>query len=256
MTRLEVGPLDSQKAMPYYFRSDGDGIRRSYYAPAVRRNLALMEMSAHPISNDLQRGHVYVIDDDPDLRETISEVLRSRGYDSTTYDSVAEFFRAYVPRVPSVILVDMRMPFESGLDLLKRVREQSITTPVIFISGESTAPEAVEAMKAGAVDFIFKPASLATILRAIDTALSKHRDASRHQLAEQQFRSRYKSLTPRERELCAFVARGEKIKAIASALGISEPTVKIHKARVLRKIGATSVTELALNLSRFGTDFP
>jgi FixJ family two-component response regulator len=199
---------------------------------------------------------IHLIDDDLELRETLAAALISRGYETAVYGSAEEFFNSFVASTPSVILVDMRMPVQSGLDLVHRAKQNGVCSPVIFLSGETSAPEAVEAMKAGAVDFIFKPASLATILRAIDSALTAHRDASRHQLAEQQFRSRYKSLTPRERELCAFIARGEKIKAIAAALGISEPTVKIHKARVLRKIGATSVTDLALNLSRFGADSP
>jgi FixJ family two-component response regulator len=199
-------------------------------------------------------GVIHVIDDDQDLCEMLVEVLRSRGYDSFAHESVEHFFLNYKPHTPTVILVDMRMPVESGLDLLKRARSIGVLSPVIFISGETTAPESVEAMKRGALDFIFKPAPLSQILSSIESAMAldiaQHNDA----LIAQEFLARYATLTPRERNLCPYVARDEKIKTIAAALNISEPTVKIHKSRVMKKLAVTTSSELALKLLRYRPD--
>jgi FixJ family two-component response regulator len=197
-------------------------------------------------------GIVHVIDDDQGLRETLVDVLKSHGYDAIAYESVDQFFLKYRRQTPAVILVDMRMPAQSGLDLIRRTRHEDIGSPVIFISGESTAPEAVEAMKIGAVDFLFKPASLSMILSSVESAIG--RDLAHHAAASaaEHFMARYATLTPRERELCPYVARDEKIKAIAAALDISQPTVKIHKARVMKKLGVATAAELALKLDRLG----
>jgi FixJ family two-component response regulator len=202
-------------------------------------------------SHAAARRWVHVIDDDSDLRESLALALHSQGYATETHESVERFFQNYLPVVPSVILVDMRMPVQSGLDLLRRARERGISSPVIFISGESTAPEAVEALKSGAADFIFKPASLAEIIGAVESALQRHTAEAKDAQAGQRFLARYGTLTPRERDLCPYVARDEKIKKIAAALSISQPTVKIHKFRVMKKLGVATPAELALKLARY-----
>jgi len=196
-------------------------------------------------------GTVNVIDDDDDLRETLAGALRSKGYYALTYGSVEHFIHNHVPAVPEVILVDMRMPVQSGLDLLKTVQQNDLSIPVIFISGESTAPEAVEAMKIGAADFIFKPAPLSKILSAVEYAMTRHLAKTEELKASQRFLTRYATLTPRERELCPYIGRDEKIKTIAAALNITQPTVKIHKSRVLKKLGVTTSAELALKLAKY-----
>jgi FixJ family two-component response regulator len=196
-------------------------------------------------------GTVHLVDDDEALRATLAEALQSYGFEAITHESVERFLTSYVPRLPSVILVDMRMPIQSGLDLIKRAREAGILSPIIVLSGESTAPEAVEAIKNGATDFIFKPAPLAKIFTVVEAAMARHFEVSNNRQMAQQFESRFATLTPRERELCPYLARDEKIKTIAAALNISQPTVKIHKSRVLKKLGVASSAELAIKLLKF-----
>ena len=201
-------------------------------------------------SETIERGFIDVIDDNDELRATLRKILESRGYAVSTHASVEEFFARFSRRAPGVIIVDMRMPVASELDLLRRCKAQGFSTPIIFVSGESTAQEAVAAMKDGAVDFLFKPVSLANLLRAVDAALARDLAGETIRDEEEKFVQRFMSLTPRERQLCPYLAREEKIKSIAAALGISEPTVKIHKARVLRKLAVASTAELALKLER------
>jgi two-component system response regulator FixJ len=198
-------------------------------------------------------GTVHLVDDDEGLRATLAEALQSYGFEAVTHESVERFFISYVPRIPSVILVDMRMPIQSGLDLIKRAREAGILSPIIVLSGESTAPEAVEAMKNGVAEFIFKPAPLARILTVVEAAMARHLEVANDRQLAQQFQRRYATLTPRERDLCPYLARDEKIKMIAAALNISQPTVKIHKSRVLKKLGVASPAELAIKLLKFGS---
>lgn len=206
-------------------------------------------MSMSDAAQSALDGVLYVVDDDRSLRETLCKALLSRGFKVVSCNSVDNFFANFVRVCPAVIIVDMRMPVSSGLDLLRRVREAQIQTPVIFVSGESTAPEAVKALKDGATDFLFKPVAFSVLLAAVENALTKDREAEERRLIEQHFRDRYASLTPRERELCPYVARDEKIKTIAAALSISEPTVKIHKARILKKLGVSSAANLAVKLA-------
>jgi FixJ family two-component response regulator len=198
------------------------------------------------------KGTVHVVDDDAQLRDTLVSVLTFRQFEAIPHESVERFIRDYEPRTPSVILVDMRMPVQSGLDLIRRARDGGISSPIVVISGESTAPEAVEAMKSGAVDFLFKPVPLAKILAVVESAMAHHLVQTENQCHRQQFLARYASLTPRERDLCPYVARDEKIKTIAAALNISQPTVKIHKSRILKKLNVETPAELALKMSEYG----
>jgi FixJ family two-component response regulator len=208
-------------------------------------------MDVHNSEKDSARGHVHLIDDDKALRETFCRWLSNRGFEVTDYESGADFLTRHQSHFPAVIVLDMRMPTQSGLDILKSLRRGGIDTPVVFISGESTAPEAVSAMKLGAIDFIFKPAPLEYVLHAIEGAIAKNTQDRRSGLERANFIKRYETLTPRERDLCPYIARNDKNKTIAAALEISEPTVKIHKSRVLRKLGFSSGPELALALSKF-----
>lgn len=209
------------------------------------------------ISDDLaeqirpKTGLIHVVDDDTGVRRSLARILQSVGHSVAEHDSVADFFHTFYPSSPAVVLVDMRMPVASGLNLLRRARQLGIETPLVFISGESSTPEAVAAMKDGAFDFLFKPVAFDELIRVVEAALCW--DAEQFQVAARRraFIARLETLTPREAELCASIARDDKIKEIASQFHISEATVKIHKARILTKLEIRSVSDLALNLARF-----
>lgn len=194
------------------------------------------------------------MDDDPGIRRSLSRALRAQGYLTSEYPSGSELLERFAPSSPAAILIDMRMPVVTGLDLLRRFRVMGIDTPFIFISGETSTPEAVAAMKEGAFDFLFKPVAFTQLLTVINSALTW--DVQNGQLRDQrrQFIARLETLTPRERELCASIARDDRIKEIAGQFQISEATVKIHKARILDKLDIRSPSELALNLARFNLE--
>lgn len=196
-------------------------------------------------------GSLHIVDDDPGIRRSLSRALRAQGYLTSEFPSGSKLLEGFVPSSPAAILVDMRMPIVTGLDLLRRFRALEIYTPFIFISGETSSQEAVAAMKEGAFDFLFKPVAFTQLLKVIDSALEW--DVQNGQLSDQrrQFIARLETLTPRERELCTSIARDDRIKEIAAQFQISEATVKIHKARILDKLDSRSPSELALNLARF-----
>lgn len=208
-------------------------------------------MQRNSAGNASPPGRIHVVDDDPGVRRSLSRSLHSAGHHTVEHESVAAFFDAFSPYSPAAVLLDMRMPVASGLDLLRRARERGVETPFIFISGESSTPEAVAAMKEGAFDFLFKPVSFDELMKVVDKALQWDAHNALLTQARRAFVSRFETLTPREAELCASIARDDKIKEIATRFGISEATAKIHKARILAKLESRSVSELALNLARF-----
>jgi len=208
-------------------------------------------MSSAATNASLSRGVIHFVDDNPELRSTVARVLPTQDVDVRTYDSADDFFARFLPTCPCVAIIDMRMPIASGLDLLRRARAQGLTCPFIFVSGEATAHEAVEAMKQGATDFLFKPVTLARLRDVASNALRRHVEIEQERADAELFRQRYRSLTPRERDLCPYVAEDRSIKDIAARFTISEPTVKIHKARILKKMAASSPSKLALELRRF-----
>lgn len=199
-------------------------------------------------------AHVYVVDDDVGVCRSITKALRASGYAATSYESVEAFFGNFTFAAPTVIVVDMRMPLASGLDLLRRVREARILSPIIFLSGESSTQEAVSALKGGAFDFLFKPVSLPGLLRAISSAAEWDKDRIGFEAQQHIFMAKYLTLTRRESELCACIARGERLRDISQKFGIAEATAKIHKARILAKLAVSSPSELALQLAKFTLD--
>ena len=194
--------------------------------------------------------HVYVIDDNKVVAMALSDTLQRLGYSTEVYNDPLVFLRESMPVSPAVILLDMRMPSMSGVELQKRLLELGRKTPIIFISGEWQSSEIVMGMKQGALDFLFKPFNLDELLTVIQKALSKdlqHSLATSRQLS---MRERYNSLTPREKEVCALLVAGLLSKQVAAQLGITNATIKVHKSRVLEKMQATSLQQLALAMQQ------
>jgi FixJ family two-component response regulator len=195
---------------------------------------------------------VFVVDDDAPLRESLADLLRSIDLSVKTFASAQEFLQSKRPDVPSCLVLDVRLKGLSGLDLQKHLVEGDVNIPIIFITGHGDIPMAVQAMKAGAVEFLRKPFREQELLDAVQQALERDRK-SREQRAEiAELRSRFNSLTPREREVMALVAAGLLNKQVAAELGTSEASVKVHRQHVMEKIGADSLAELVRIADKIG----
>jgi FixJ family two-component response regulator len=186
---------------------------------------------------------VFVVDDDVSVRESLELLIRSAGWDPETYPSAQAFLSRPRPDVPSCLVLDVSLPGLSGLDLQTRLGVRS-DLPIIFITGHGDVPMSVRAMKAGAVEFLTKPFGDDALLEAIAGALERSRAARDQEAERQALRDRYVTLSTREREVMALVVAGLLNKQIAGELGISEITVKAHRGKVMRKMGAGSVAEL------------
>ena len=186
------------------------------------------------------KGHIYIVDDDLEMRNSLSRSLGFIGFDVHTFASPKDFLNLDKKYQPAVILLDMRMKNVTGLDFQKQLREQKISIPIIFISGESEKNEIISAMKNGAVDFLLKPFDLSVLEKAINQALQKSKDLSAERELRIQYSEKYQLLTPREREVCLLLIEGLKIKDISQHLGVTVATLKIHKARVMKKMGTNS----------------
>jgi len=186
---------------------------------------------------------VSVVDDDELVLRSLERILKSGGFAVRTFPSPHEFL-AQRPAGPGCLLLDMSMPGLSGLELQKRLADSADPCPVVFLSGQTDIPSTVEAMKAGAVDFLTKPVERDKLLSSVRTALE--RDATERATRERRecVATQVASLTAREREVLALVADGLLNKQIAARLGTAEKTVKVHRARAMRKMGAGSVAEL------------
>lgn len=197
-------------------------------------------MSASPD----QQAIVYVIDDDRGVRESLSLLLESNGIENETYDSADAFLGGFEANRIGCIVVDIRMPGMSGLELQRELKSRQIETPIIFITGHGDVPMAVTAMKEGAVDFLTKPFRNKDLLDRIDAALSSARKDFGDQQKLLDARDRYESLTPREAEVMALVVQGMANKVIAMDLGVSQRTVELHRARVMQKMGVRNLAAL------------
>jgi FixJ family two-component response regulator len=187
---------------------------------------------------------VFVIDDDPSVREAIDSLIRSVGINVRTFSSAQEFMSSNRPDAPACLVLDVRMPGLSGLDLQRELATAGIRIPVIFITGHGDIPMSVRAMKAGAVEFLTKPFRDQDLLDAISQAIERDR-AERVQFAEVvELQRRFEELTPREREVMEQVVAGLLNKQIAHRLNISEVTVKLHRHQVMEKMKAQSLAEL------------
>jgi FixJ family two-component response regulator len=187
---------------------------------------------------------IHVVDDDDSLRTAVMRLLRAAGYEVRGHPSAGEFLLARPRNTPGCVVLDVRMPGPSGLDLQAAFGELDDALPLIFLTGHGDIPMSVRAMKAGAVDFLTKPVQRGALLTAVRIALA--RDAETREARERLsgLRSRFKRLTPRERDVFALVVAGKLNKLVAAELGTSERTVKAHRAQVMEKMQVTSLAEL------------
>ncbi len=187
---------------------------------------------------------VMVVDDDSGVRNAMRTLLKSVGIQSTLYASAQEFLGAYQPTQPGCLVLDIRMPGMSGLELQQELNLRGAVIPVIFMSGHGDIPMAVEAMQHGAFDFLQKPFRDQDLLDRIQRAIVKDGELRKSLGEHTRIRAHLESLTPREREVLDLMTQGKQNKAIAQVLDVSPRTVEIHRARVMEKMGAQSVAEL------------
>ena len=199
---------------------------------------------------------VFVVDDDAAMRDSLKDLIRSVGLRVELYASAQDFLRSEHPDVPGCLVLDVRMPGLSGLDLQRRLTEAGVSMPIIFISGHGDVPMTVRALKAGALEFLTKPFRDQDLLDAIQQALDRDCQARDERAATEAVHRRFVSLTPREREVMAKVVAGLLNKEIAAEFRTSETTVKTHRRQVMEKMGANSLPELVRMADRLGSLIP
>jgi FixJ family two-component response regulator len=207
---------------------------------------------ASPIHPDVREAlrvssssFVHIVDDDKAVRDSLGDLLRSMDYEVALYGSASEFLKVELLDVPACLVLDVRLPGTSGLELQEYLARINIRMPVILMTGHGDTPMSVRGMKAGAVDFLTKPIRHQDLIDAVATAIRMDQDRRRESAQIAQLRERYELLTSRERQVMALVASGLMNKQVANELSISEVTVKMHRSNVMRKLRAKSVAMLA-----------
>jgi len=193
---------------------------------------------------------VLIIDDDAAVRDSLARLLRSVGVDALLFASVPAFLSSEHPNGPTCLVLDVRLPGQSGLDLQRELAAANIQLPIIFITGHGDIPMSVQAMKGGAVDFLTKPFRDQDLLDAIHLGFARDRTRREEEKVLDVLRQRFEALTPREREIMIQVARGRLSKQIAADIGIGETTVKVHRSHLMQKMKAASLIELGRMANR------
>lgn len=188
---------------------------------------------------------VLIIDDDPDLRDSLGSLFRSVGLDVQLFSSGPEFLKSGRPEAPTCLVLDVRLPDASGLDVQRELAAADIRVPIIFITGHGDIHMSVQAMKGGAIEFLTKPFREQELLDAVQLGLARDRAGREEEQYLAALKKKFALLTPREREILEHVAQGRRNKEIAWDMGISEITVKVHRGQVMRKMDAASLPELA-----------
>src|SRR5215467_11461579 len=191
-----------------------------------------------------ENSTVLVIDDDQDVRASVGRLLRSLGIEVQLFASISDFLKSDAPDGPTCLVLDIRLPGQSGLDFQRELAAANRELPIIFITGHGDIPMSVQAMKGGAIEFLTKPFRDQDLLDAIQLGFSRDRARRENETALADLKERFASLSPREREIVIQVARGRLSKQIAFDIGIAEATVKVHRSRAMQKMKAGSLPEL------------
>jgi len=199
---------------------------------------------------------VFVVDDDLSVRRSTERLIRSIGLEVQTFTSAREFLKNPRPKGPACLVLDVRMPGLSGMDLQRELARSEIYIPIIFITAHGDIPMSVRAMKAGAVEFLTKPFRSRSLLDAIRAAIDRDRAASNERSEIEALRRRYERLTPREREVLPLVAAGLLNKQVAGKLATTERTIKFHRAHIMQKTHAESVADLVRMVEKLGIASP
>ena len=197
---------------------------------------------------------VHVVDDDDLARKGTARLLTAAGFEARTYASAGEFLETVDPDGSGCIILDVRMPDQSGLDLQVALAKRAVTLPIIFMTGHGQIPDSVRAIQRGAVDFLTKPADADVILAAVSRALEQDAAARAAREHRQNLRSRYERLTPREREVFMHLIGGQLNKQVAANLQITERTIKMHRASIFQKLEVSSMAEMARLAVDLGID--
>jgi FixJ family two-component response regulator len=195
---------------------------------------------------------IAIVDDDPSVRKGLKRLIRSAGWTAETFASAQEFLDGPRTAVPSCLVLDLQMPGLSGLDLQKRMAEVEMDIPIVFLTGHGNIPASVQAMKAGAIEFLTKPVDDELLLKAIQEAIERDRRTRQQHAERRELRDRYESLTPREQEVMQQVTSGLLNKQIAAELQITEDTVKFHRGHIMRKMRADSLADLVRKAENLG----